>query len=121
MRAAQHLTAAEMRTRITHFRELPEREQRPGVLYNWLALPRSFDRELDGKRPLELAKGLDPPSERRRADLIQHGRSRGWELARLQAAVKQFESECFRSTDQQNPMEESDGRTEKAASCNNGR
>ncbi len=84
-----------MRTRITHFQGLPEREQRPGILFNWLALPRSFDRELDGKRPLELAKGLDPPSERRRADLIQHGRMRGWEHARLQAAVKQFESECL--------------------------
>lgn len=79
--------------RIEHFRALPEGKRSPGVLYNWLAKPGSFDREHAIEPPtLELAIGLDGPAERKRAELISYGRKEGWTHTQLQNAVRKFEA-----------------------------
>jgi hypothetical protein len=89
------LSLEDVRSRITRFRSLPDDEQIAGKLYNWLTLPRSYDSAQLGLAalPLALAHGLPAAAERRRADLIRHGRRNGWPRDQLQAAIVRFEQE----------------------------
>ncbi|WP_231691118.1 hypothetical protein [Aureliella helgolandensis] len=96
-RALSHgLTPEAIEHRVAAFRAMPAESRRGGTLYNWLAIPKSFDSaQLGGGEPkLKLAK-LSGDEERKRADLIRYGRGEGWSHEQLQHAIARFEKLSF--------------------------
>ncbi|QDV22883.1 PT domain-containing protein [Aureliella helgolandensis] len=93
---SQGLTPEAIECRIAAFRALPAESRRGGTLYNWLALPRSFDGAQigGGEVRLQLAT-MSGDDERRRADLIRYGRGQGWTHEQLQIAIRRFEHQCL--------------------------
>jgi AraC-like DNA-binding protein len=83
--------------RLAAWQALPDQQRRPGVLYNWLTKPGSYQATTEASVPrLRLAKLPDSAAEIRRADLIQYGRRQGWSHQQLQMAVERFEQEARR-------------------------
>ena len=87
--ACELFSAEEITERIESFRAREDRN--PGVLYNWLTMPGSY--RPPAVQTLRLASGLEPAAERKRAELIQYGRAKGWTFQQLQNAVRKFEAE----------------------------
>lgn len=104
-KSALKLTDEQILERIEHYRSLPHdhpvRKRGPGVLHFWLTRPRSWQQPDSGQgQRLQFRKLASCTDENRRGELVRYGKSKGWTIQQMQAAVTRFENECLQRTEE---------------------